>query len=278
MGTRDLEQRVKTFEDIHDIVNAMKAYAGLNIRKTEQYISTVRTFEQNVFYALAGLIAGFPVMTIPEQSEGRRVLIVFGSDQGLCGAYNDRLAEAVSKVLKAGDALFIVGRRLKSAVERKELRIADFTESAVSVEGIRDKMETLLVKIRAVYSEADFFNLAVVFTSIIENRAEIIIDRILPPDMKKIRNVEVPLKRPLLYLNPDVLFEKLVREILYISVYRCYIEAIRSENWHRIRSMESASENITKNITDIEVSRKYLRQEEITAEILEILGGSRLIY
>jgi alternate F1F0 ATPase F1 subunit gamma len=277
MGTRDLEQRVKTFEDIHDIVNAMKAYAGLNIRKTEQYISTVRTFEQNVFYALAGLIACCPVITIPERSEGRRVLIVFGSDQGLCGAYNDRLAEAVSKVLKAGDALFIVGRRLKSAVERKELRIADFTESAVSVEGIRDKMETLLVKIRAVYSEADFFNLAVVFTSIIKNRAEIIIDLILPPDMKKIRNVEFPLKRPLLYLNPDMLFEKLVREILYISVYRGYLEALRSENWYRIRSMESASENITKNITDLEVSRKYLRQEEITAEILEILGGSRRV-
>jgi F-type H+-transporting ATPase subunit gamma len=277
MGTRDLEQKVKTFEDIHDIVNAMKAYAGLNIRKTEEYISTVRAFEQNVFYALAGLIAGFPVMTIPERTEGRRVLIVFGSDQGLCGPYNDRITDVVSKVLKAGDALFIVGRRLKSDVEQRELRIADFTESAVSVEGIMDKMETLLVKIMAVYSGADFFNLAVVFTTIIKNRAEIIIEQILPPDINKIRNLEFPLKKPLIYLKPETLLEKLVQEILYISVYRCYIEAIRSENWYRIRSMESASENITKNITDLEVARKYLRQEEITAEILEILGGSRLI-
>jgi len=277
MGTRDLEQKVKTFEDIHDIVNAMKAYAGLNIRKTEQYISTVRTFEQNVFYALAGLIVCCPVMTIPERTEGRRVLIVFGSDQGLCGPYNDRIADVVSKVLKAGDALFIVGRRLKSDVEQRELRIADFTESAVSVEGIMDKMETLLVKIMAVYSGADFFNLAVVFTTIIKNRAEIIIEQILPPDINKIRNLEFPLKKPLIYLKPETLLEKLVQEILYISVYRCYIEAIRSENWYRIRSMESASENITKNITGLEVARKYLRQEEITAEILEILGGSRLL-
>jgi alternate F1F0 ATPase F1 subunit gamma len=277
MGTRDLEQKVKTFEDIHDIVNAMKAYAGLNIRKTEQYISTVRTFEQNVFYALAGLIAGFPVLTVPERTEGRRVLIVFGSDQGLCGAYNDRIADVVSTILKAGDALFIVGRRLKSAVEQRALRIEDFTESAVSVEGIRDRMETLLVKIMAVYSGADFFNLAVVFTTIIKNRSEIIIEQILPPDINKIRNLEFPLKRPLIYLKPETLLEKLVQEILYISVYRCYIEAIRSENWHRIRSMESASENITKNITGLEVARRYLRQEEITAEILEILGGSRLI-
>jgi alternate F1F0 ATPase F1 subunit gamma len=277
MGTRDLEQKVKTFEDIHDIVNAMKAYAGLNIRKTEQYISTVRTFEQNVFYALAGLIAAFPVMTIPERTEGRSVLIVFGSDQGLCGAYNDRIADVVSTILKAGDALFVVGRRLESAIEQRELRIADFMESAVSVEGIRDRMETLLVKIMAVYSGADFFNLSVVFTTIIKNRAEIIIEQILPPDISKIRNVEFQLKKPLIYLKPETLLQKLIQEILYISVYLCYIEAIRSENWYRIRSMESASENITKNISDLEVARRYLRQEDITAEILEILGGSRLI-
>ncbi len=277
MGTRDLEQKVKTFEDIHDIVNAMKAYAGLNIRKTEEYISTVRIFEQNVFYALAGLIANFPVMTVHERTEGRRVLIVFGSDQGLCGAYNERIADVVSKVLKDGDALFVVGRRLKSAVEQRELGMTDFTESAVSFEGIRDKMEALLVKIMAVYSGADFFNLAVVFTTIIENRSEIIIEQILPPDIKKIGDVEFPLKKPIIYLKPEALFEKLVREVLYISVYRCYIEAIRSENWYRIRSMESASENITKSISDLEVARKYLRQEEITSEILEILGGSRLV-
>ena len=277
MGTRDLEQKIKTFEDIHDIVNAMKAYAGLNIRKTEEYVSTVRTFEQNVFYALAGLIANFPVMTIPERTEGRRVLIVFGSDQGLCGAYNERIADVALNIVKDEDALFIIGRRLKATIEQRELKITDSMESAVSFEGIRDMMETLLVKIMAVYSVADFFNLTVVFTTIIKNRAQIIIEQILPPNIKRIRHVEFPIKRPLIYLKPEVIFEKLIQEILYISVYRCYIEAIRSENWYRIRSMESASENITKNISDLEVAQKYLRQEEITSEILEILGGSRLV-
>lgn len=270
-----MEQKIKTFEDIQDIVNAMKAYAGLNIKKTEEYVSAVRTFEQNVFYALARLIAGFPAMAAPERTGGRRVLIIFGSDQGLCGAYNERIADEISKVLKDDDALITVGRRLKSTVEQKGIGITDSMESAVSFEGIRDMMETLLVKITAVYSGADFFNLAVMFTTITKNRAEVITEQILPPDMKRIRHAEFPPEGPLAYLKSEVIFQKLIEEILYISVYRCYIEAIRSENWYRIRSMESASENITKNISGLEVARKYLRQEEITGEILEILGGSR---
>jgi alternate F1F0 ATPase F1 subunit gamma len=277
MALRDLEQKIGTFMDIHDIVNAMKAYAGVNIRKTEGCVSAVRTFEQNVFYALAGLIANFPVMAIPEQTAGRRVLIVFGSDQGLCGAYNDRIADYISNIVRNDDALFIIGRRLKSVVEQRGLRITDAMESAVSFEGIRDMMETLLVKIMAVYSRTDVFSLAVVFTTVMRSRAEIIVEQILPPDIERIRNVEVPLKTPLIYLKPEVIFEKLVQEILYISVYRCYIEAVRSENWYRIRSMDSASEDITKTISNLEVAQKYLRQEEITSEILEILGGSRLM-
>jgi len=195
---RDLEQKIGTFADIHDIVNAMKAYAGVNIRKTEECVSEVRTFEQNVFYALAGLIENFPVMALPERTVGRRVLIVFGSDQGLCGAYNDRIADYLSNILRNDDALFIIGRRLKSVVEQRELRITDAMESAVSFEGIRDMMETLLVKIMAVYSRTDVFSLTVVFTTVMRSRAEIIVEQILPPDIERIRNVEVPLKSPLI--------------------------------------------------------------------------------
>jgi F0F1-type ATP synthase gamma subunit len=51
------------------------------------------------------------------------------------------------------------------------------------------------------------------------------------------------------------------------------VESLRSENWYRLRSMEGASENITRHIEELESQWKYLRQEEITGEMLEILGS-----
>lgn len=277
MSTKSIEQKVKAFEDIHDIVNAMKAYAGLNIRKTEEYVPHVRTYAKNISYAMAYLFSHFPSITMPQRHAGKRVLVAFGSEQGLCGAYNERIADYMDTVVNPEDYIFVIGKRLKSAIEQHKLRITAFMESAVSFDGIRDVMETSLSKIMDIYSRKDIYNLTVLFTSVIKNNAEIAMEQILPPDIEALEIMEPLSKKPLMYLNPEQIFKKLIEERLYISIYKCYVESLRSENWYRLRRMESASENILKNISDLKTVQRYVRQEDITQEILEILGGSRLV-
>ena len=277
MSTKSIEQKVKAFEDIHDIVNAMKAYAGLNVRKTEEYAPHVRAYEKNVSYAMAYLFSHFPSIAMPERHAGKRVLVAFGSEQGLCGAYNERIADYMDTVVNPEDYIFVIGKRLKLAFEQHKLRITAVMESAVSFDGIREVMETSLSKIMDIYSRTDIYNLTVLFTSVIKNNAEIAIEQILPPDMEVLKTMEPSSKKPVTYLNPEQIFRKLIEERLYISIYKCYVESLRSENWYRLRSMESASENIIKNISDLKTVQRYVRQEDITQEILEILGGSRLV-
>jgi F-type H+-transporting ATPase subunit gamma len=277
VSTKSIEQKVKAFEDIHDIVNAMKAYAGLNIRKTEEYVPHVRTYAKNVSYAMAYLSSHFPSIAMPQRHAGKRVLVAFGSEQGLCGDYNERIADYMDTVATTEDYIFVIGKRLKLAIEQHKLRITAFMESAVSFDGIRDVMETSLSKIMDIYSGKDIYNLTVLFTSVVKNNAEITIEQILPPDMKALETVEPLSKKSLMYLNPEQIFKKLIEEQLYISIYKCYVESLRSENWYRLRRMESASENILKNISDLKTVQRYVRQEDITQEILEILGGSRLV-
>ena len=277
MSTKSIEQKVKAFEDIHDIVNAMKAYAGLNIRKTEEYVPHVRTYAKNISYAMAYLFSHFPSITMPQRHAGKRVLVAFGSEQGLCGAYNERIADYMDTVVNPEDYIFVIGKRLKSAIEQHKLRITAFMESAVSFDGIRDVMETSLSKIMDIYSRKDIYDLTVIFTAVIKNNAEIAMEQILPPDIEALEIMEPLSKKTLMYLNPEQIFKKLIEERLYISIYKCYVESLRSENWYRLRRMDSASENILKNISDLKTVQRYVRQEDITQEILEILGGSRLV-
>jgi alternate F1F0 ATPase F1 subunit gamma len=277
MSTKSIEQKVRAFEDIHDIVNAMKAYAGLNIRKAEEYAPNVRAYEKNVSYAMAYLLSHFPSITLPERHAGKRIIVAFGSEQGLCGAYNERIADYMDTVATTDDYIFVIGKRLKSAIEQHKFRITAFMESAVSFDGIREVMETSLLKIMDIYSQKDIYNLTVLFTSVIKNNPEIAMKQILPPDMQVLKTMELSSKKPLTYLNPEQIFKKLIEECLYISIYKCYVESLRSENWYRLSSMESASENIIKNISDLKTVQRYVRQEDITQEIMEILGGSRLV-
>jgi F0F1-type ATP synthase gamma subunit len=78
---------------------------------------------------------------------------------------------------------------------------------------------------------------------------------------------------PFTYLDAEVVFTRSLEELLYISLYRCYVESLRSENWYRLRSMEGASETVKKHIGELSSLQKYIRQEEITEEMLEILGS-----
>jgi ATP synthase F1 gamma subunit len=255
----------------------MKAYAGLNIRKTEEYVPYVRTYAKNISYAMAYLFSYFPSIAMPERHGGKRVLVAFGSEQGLCGAYNERIADYMDTVVNPEDYIFVIGKRLKLAIEQHKLRITAFMESAVSFDGIRELMETSLSKIMDIYSRKDIYDLTVIFTAVIKNNAEIAMEQILPPDIEALEITEPLSKKPLMYLNPEQIFKKLIEELLYISIYKCYVESLRSENWYRLRRMESASENIIKNISDLKTVQRYVRQEDITQEILEILGGSRLV-
>jgi ATP synthase F1 gamma subunit len=273
ISSLDIEKKIKAFFTIEDIISAMKAYAGITIRKTEELVLNIRAYENNILHALADVMTDYQGSSIQEQRGGKRILIAFGSSQGLCGPYNEKIADIVSDTLTDNDTLFIIGRRLKSSLELRHLTYDYFNDSIVSVNGIEEALRETISKIMAIYKEKEYYNLAFIFTSISENKAEISIEQILPPDITKVHDFSPAKITPLTYLKPELIFNKALEEFLYISLYRGFIESLRSENWYRLRSMEGAAENIKRRISDLDSLQKYIRQEEITEEMLEILGS-----
>ena len=269
----DIEKKIKAFITIEDIISAMKAYAGGTIRKTEELVLNIRAYENNILHALADLMTDYQGSSIQEQRGGKRILIAFGSSQGLCGPYNEKIADIVSDTLTDNDTLFIIGKRLKSSLELRHLTYDYLNDSIVSVNGIEEALRETISKIMAIYKEKEYYNLAFIFTSISENKAEISIEQVLPPDITKVHDLSPAKITPLTYLEPELIFNKALEEFLYISLYRGFIESLRSENWYRLRSMEGAAENIKRRISDLDSLQKYIRQEEITEEMLEILGS-----
>ncbi len=265
----DIGKQIGTFRAMQDIVGAMKAYAGVALRKTEQSVLTSREYERELLGAIRDLTAHVPPSPRESKGGGRRLLVAFGSTQGLCGAFNEKAAEAVRDAVTASDTLFVVGGRLRGVLEGAGIRYGGFMESAVSVEGIHDMLRTLASNITGIYGASEYDSLAMVFTSVADNQAGLSVERVLPPEAA----AASPGFPPLMYLAPQAVFEGLLDEFLYISLYRCCAESLRSENWYRLRSMEGASKNLEKHISALESAQNYVRQEEVTEEMLEILGG-----
>ena len=273
-GSVDVEKKITVFSDIGDIIGAMKAYAGVAIRKTEGIIANIREYEKQVLIALTDVISsvhGTPLET--GDGGAKRLLVAFGSSQGLCGAYNEKIADAVSELIKGNDSLYVVGRRLKSALELRSIRHEVYQESIAGAGGIDPAWRECISRLLKLYRSEGYYTLTLVFTTISEKRATVFISQVLPPEFCSVCSWRNPNHHPLIYLDPAVIFDRLLEQLIGISLYRGFVESLRSENWYRLRSMEGASENITRHIAELESLWKYLRQEEITGEMLEILGS-----
>lgn len=273
ISSSEAEKKIKTVKSIGDIVNAMKAYAGVTVRKTEELVLNVREYENNLLAAMADVMAHHPGVSLGMRGEGRRILVAFGSSQGMCGAYNEKMAEGVAAALRPDDTLFVIGRRLETALEAGGVSPRFFKDSVVSISGIQEALKETLAAISEEYLGKDYYNLAFIFTFVSRKEADIHTETILPPEIDRVEAMKAAAHPPLTYLDPRRVLTRVLEEFLYISLYRCYLESIRSENWYRLKSLESASENIERKLNDLSSLLNYARQEEITEEMIQILGG-----
>ncbi|HZV45786.1 MAG TPA: F0F1 ATP synthase subunit gamma [Thermodesulfovibrionales bacterium] len=271
--SEDVEKKIKSFYTIEDIINAMKAYAGVTMRKTEQIVPNVREYEKIVLSVISDLIINYPDLSLMTRNGGNRIIVAFGSSQGLCGAYNEKVAAAVADFIAERDVLFVIGKRLTSLLDLKHIIFEHYIDSVLSISGIQSALEKTVFQIMDIYRKKEFYNLTFIFTSVFENKTQVIIEQILPPDVERILSPRQDKNMPFTYLDPEVIFARALEELLYISFYRCHAESLRSENWYRMRSMEGASEILKKHIVELSSLQKYIRQEEITEEMLEILGS-----
>ncbi|MEB2309607.1 MAG: F0F1 ATP synthase subunit gamma [Candidatus Brocadiaceae bacterium] len=273
LSSIDIEKKRKALYTIEDIVSAMKAYAGVTIRRTDELVQNVRVYENNLILAMYDLTTHYPGISLRGQNKGKRILVAFGSSQGLCGPFNEKIADTVSRVATSNDILFVIGKRLKLSLELKQTKYEDYCDSVASINGIQSALKDTVSKIMNIYRKEEYYNLTLIFAYVFEKKAEISVKQTLPPDMHKegaLSQTRVP---PYTYLEPKKIFEKILEEFLFISLYRGYVESLRSENWYRMRSMEGASETLKRQLSDLNAMQMYTRQEEITEEMLEILGS-----
>jgi F-type H+-transporting ATPase subunit gamma len=273
LSSLDIERKIGSFRAIDDIVGAMKAYAGVAIRKTGELVQNVRVYEDNVLLAMADLSAHHAGITLEIPTGGKRIVVAFGSSQGLCGPYNEMIAEAAASFALPGDALFVIGKRLQSAFEARHIACIGCSDSVGSVDGIGGALRKTVESLKRPYAQEEYDSITLVFMTIPEKKPRVDVERILPPDRERVRVLRPVRFAPLTYLGPQEVFARIVEEFLFISLYRCYLESLRSENWYRLRTMEGASENLKRRLGDLGSLQKYARQEEITEEMLEILGS-----
>ncbi|MBE0473596.1 F0F1 ATP synthase subunit gamma [Rhodoferax sp.] len=283
--TASLSRKIGTAGDLQSVVRTMKAVAASSIG---QYESAVRALDDYYCTVQLGLGACLreierPVAPVPAQRRetGPIAAVVFGSDQGLVGQFNDLMADFVVKTLNdlpGEKTVWTVGERIRSRLLETDLGLGQSFILPGSIGAITPLVGQILIGIEALREKAEIAQVIVFHNS---PHAGAIYSptcqRLLPLDevwRRKLTAMAWPTQ-----ILPEVMGDAaatllaFVREYLFVSLFRACAESLASENASRLAAMQRAEKNIDELLEDLNRSFHRLRQSGIDEELFDVISG-----
>jgi F-type H+-transporting ATPase subunit gamma len=284
--TESLGRKIDSAVDLQSVVRTMKALAASSIGQYEKSVLALADYYRTVELGLsASLRAAGPARALAapkaQAQAGPISAIVFGSDQGLVGQFNDVVADYATKTLATlpGKAqVWAVGERLNARLTDSGAKMLGLFSVPNSVQAI-----TPLVGQIQIESEAHRADDPKSVLWVFHNRPlsaalyEPVGQRLLPLDaawqqgLAKIRWPTGAL--PEIMGAGSETLHALVREYLFISLFRACAESLASENASRLAAMERADKNIDDLLQQLHGRFHQLRQNGIDEELFDVVSG-----
>lgn len=286
---KDLRVRINSVKSTRQITSAMKMVAAARLRKAQNRIIQLRPYANKLHKLISTLSnnlneeEGNNYSTV--RDEEKILIILITSNRGLCGAFNSvaiknalNLADDVYKSqLNKGNVHFLaIGKKGADHLKRKKYNLVDSKNElfdSLSFETVAPLAENIMKqfineeydKIELVYNQ--FKNAAV---------QNITTEQFLPV---VINEEEEGKHLPFYIFEPDKeqIIIELIPKSLKIQFYKAVIDSFVAENGARMTAMHKATDNATELIKDLNLEYNKARQNAITKELLDIVGGAEAL-
>lgn len=285
-----LHHKIDSAQDLQSIVKSMKAMAAASIWQYEQAVTSleeyVHTTELGLQIILRARAEEIKIAQPPIQEP--LGAIIFGSEQGMVGNFNDEIARHAIRIMddmdvsKADRSLVAVGGRMRGKLVNAHQSIAMTVRMPTSISGIRPAVQQLMVRLDAWRDDKDinriilFYNAPAGGTQYEPKDVQLI-----PVNLEWLQRLQAePWQSstlPTFDMAWDDLFADLIQEYLYAAVFRAFAASLSAENASRLSSMEAAERNIEERLDELEQHYHQVRQRSITSELLDIISGAEAV-
>lgn len=276
-----LSARIDTTREIRGIVRTMKALSAVSIHQYERATEALAVYRETVDLGFMALLRrpglGLPTAATPEAGTG---IIVFGSDRGLCGRFNERVAARVrDELASVGPApLLVVGTRMAALLEADGVAAEEIFFLPGSAAGLTRTAQSILVCADRWRRSGGIGRIVVHHNRRVRGAAaEPVAQTLLPIPPAHLADLAArpwPARPiPDFRMAPRELFSWLVREHLLVSLIEAGAQSLASEHAARLAAMKAAERNIEELLDGLSAGYRRMRQDAITAEILDIVTG-----
>lgn len=284
-----IKRRIRSVKNINQITKAMEMVAASKLRRAQERALRSRLYATSAREALAHL------RTLSRETDldlfvqrkiKHRLIIVFTSDRGLAGAYNNNVFKVLANALGqtvSGIKLIVVGQKGAQFISRLDTQaeiIGAYTSWPASPAPAN--VQPIASSALDLFRRGTVDQVTLIYTDFVSVVKQAVIERdILPIDPASI--LPPASARP--QLPPDTLFEPsparvlryIIPRFLETLIYQASLEAAASEQAMRMMAMRNASDNASDLTSDLTLAYNGARQAAITQELSEISAGAAAI-
>jgi F-type H+-transporting ATPase subunit gamma len=283
---QELRKKIDSGEQLQSVVKTMKTIAAVNIRQFERAVESLGDYAETIERGLQIVLRNRPeeVRFARAGKPSRPCAVIFGSDQGMCGQFNEKIVSHALDFIhqhrhEGSDWLVLpVGQRAGASLQRSNLAVEDPLREAGSLEGITAVVRNILMRIDRWRAEEGvdavyvFHNRPLSGSSYKPEHR-----RLLPMDRSWLENLaqrDWPTNAlPTFTMGWDEIFSSLVGQYLFVALFRACAESVAAENASRVASMQAAERNIDERLDDLNAKYRHERQRSITEELFDIVSG-----
>lgn len=283
-----LTRQITGAKDLNSIVRTMKAMAAANIGQYEMAMESLGDYWNNVSLGLVAYLKHVRLEnqqsnknTNTNKSEKSICAIVFGSDQGFVGQFNDALSQYVQDSLSTQEGtleIWTVGVRVPLLLKDMGMLVTKEFNLPNSINAITSLIGSILVQVEK-NRESGSIDEYYLFHNHLVNEGAYEQEklRLFPLDEKWIQEksqLKWPTqKQPQVIGNSNELIHRLIREYLFVTLYKTCTESLASENLSRLNAMQRAEKNIEELLDEIGHTYHRLRQSSIDEELFDVVSG-----
>ncbi|HLT25939.1 MAG TPA: F0F1 ATP synthase subunit gamma [Zeimonas sp.] len=281
-----VRRKLEMAASLGELVTTMKGFASVRVHQYRRTMRALDASTRTLDLAARALLHLHPELAGAQPgAEASSITVVFGSDRGLCGAFNDRMARFAAQDLALAPVegmtvrVVAVGRRVARRL-RSAGRPSDAMLSAPSsLEAVDAAVAELLDFIDAERRAGHDSRLRLVYARPVgSTRFEPRTVQVLPLDLGWLHQLKdlpwVTRKLPMELSDPRELLRGLIRQRVALAIVEAFGSSLAAENAARLAAMDAASHNVDERLARLRARSQAARQAAVTAELLDIQSAA----
>ncbi len=280
---RDIQRRIRSVQSTQKITKAMKLVAASKFRRAQERILAARPYATKMDALMGSLVGRAGDETHPllaRRDTGRKRLVIITADKGLCGAFNSNILRESLRFLRgtaeASVTLVVVGKKARDFYRRRQFtvrtemlgffdRLAYSHAQELAGGLMQDYLAEEVDEVHLIYNE---------FRSVAVQRP---VRQQLLPIEAELEADAGPQEEYLYEPGPEAILDSLLPRHVTTQVFRALMESVAGEYGARMTAMEAATKNAREMINLLTIQYNKARQERITKELLDIVGGAEAL-